>query len=206
MQKNLEQQIKNTCFWAFGGFFWYLVISFFLLSDYPIQEQTFNHKKAYEVIKDALGLVAAFVAPAIAVILFRDWREEHALIKNEEISLEVRSLLESTYNNMTTLPRVYDDKQFPEAIRRHFQYMMALDRLEKNINLHDDLSSDYVKKLKNINQFNYECAINIQRFYFQSKDESSKADTLKMSLQNIDNAKKFKDLSDDLKPLTVHSN
>lgn len=87
--KKLKDKIKIVGFWTFGGVFWYLVISFFLLSDYPIQDFPFNHKKAYEVIKDALTLAATFLAPVAAFVLFDDWRTSHRLINNESEVLEI---------------------------------------------------------------------------------------------------------------------
>ncbi|MEG8242850.1 hypothetical protein MKS77_14855 [Acinetobacter baumannii] len=44
-KKELKNKIKLVGFWTFGGVFWYLVISFFLLSEYPIQDFIFDHKK-----------------------------------------------------------------------------------------------------------------------------------------------------------------
>lgn len=99
-KQSLEDKIKLIGFWVFSGVFWYLVISFFLLSDYPIQEQPFHNKKAYEVIKDALGLAAAFLAPVTAFVLFSDWREQFkASIKDEvmnqlyELNFKIRQEL-----------------------------------------------------------------------------------------------------------------
>lgn len=79
----LEEKIRQVGIWTFGGIFWYLVIAFFLKSNYPIYEYDFNRSVAYEVIKDALTLGAAFLAPVAAFVLFTDWKEQHRLIKNE---------------------------------------------------------------------------------------------------------------------------
>ena len=76
-KKTLEEKIKNVGFWTFGFVFWYLVIAFFLKSSYPIYEYPFNREDAYEAIKDALTLVAAFLAPVAALVLFSDWKNEH---------------------------------------------------------------------------------------------------------------------------------
>jgi len=88
-EKELKDKIKIVGFWTFGGIFWYLVISFFLLSDYPIQKFHFDHKKAYEVLKDALTIAAAFLAPVAAFVLFDDWRTSHRLKINETEVLEI---------------------------------------------------------------------------------------------------------------------
>ncbi|MBV6565909.1 hypothetical protein JL997_09060, partial [Acinetobacter baumannii] len=83
-KKELKNKIKLVGFWTFGGVFWYLVISFFLLSEYPIQDFIFDHKKAYDVLKDALTIAASFLAPVAAFVLFTDWREQHKLVKLEK--------------------------------------------------------------------------------------------------------------------------
>ncbi|WP_407411391.1 hypothetical protein [Acinetobacter sp.] len=88
-KKNLKDKIRQVGFWTFSGVFWYLVISFFLLSDYPIQDQPFNGKDAYMVVKDALGLAAAFLAPVAAFMLFQDWREQHTKISNDQLSRKI---------------------------------------------------------------------------------------------------------------------
>lgn len=89
VNKSLNEKIRVIGFWTFGGIFWYLLISYFLLSDYPIQDFPFNHKKAYEVIKDALTLAATFLAPVAAFVLFDDWRTSHRLINNESEVLDI---------------------------------------------------------------------------------------------------------------------
>lgn len=103
----LKDKIKKVVFWTFGGVFCYLVISFFLLSDYPIQNFHFDHKKAYEVLKDALTIAAAFLAPVAAFILFTDWRSQHSAIKiehtSEAIHKELNVLLNILHNSIKSL-------------------------------------------------------------------------------------------------------
>lgn len=82
-KKTLEEKIGQVGFWTLGGIFGYLVIAFFLKSNYPIYEYSFNREEAYDAIKDALTLAAAFLAPLAAFVLFSDWREQHKLIRNE---------------------------------------------------------------------------------------------------------------------------
>ncbi|MFV5192796.1 hypothetical protein ACMXYY_11715, partial [Acinetobacter courvalinii] len=84
----LKEKIKIVGFWTFGGIFWYLVVAFFLKSEYPILDFKFNLKDAYDVVKDALTLAAAFLAPVAAFILFNDWREQH-VEKRRELDSEM---------------------------------------------------------------------------------------------------------------------
>ena len=68
-KKTLEKQIRQVGFWTFIGIFSYMVMAFFLKSNYPIYEYDFNRSVAYDVIKDALTLGAAFLAPVAAFVL-----------------------------------------------------------------------------------------------------------------------------------------
>jgi len=96
-ESDLNNRIKQIGFWVFGFFFWYLVVSFFLKSDYPINQYTFNSKDAYEVVRDGLTLSAYFLAPAIAYVLFTDWRVQYKAIKDDNFYDEVESLLNKLY-------------------------------------------------------------------------------------------------------------
>ncbi|MGQ1614677.1 hypothetical protein ACT41Q_13510 [Acinetobacter baumannii] len=101
LKKSLHDQIKIIGFWTFCGVFWYLVLAFFLKSKYPIFDYSFNLEIAYDVIKDALTLAAAFLAPIAAFVLFNDWRETHARITNEKTSIEIMDTLREM-NSLTT--------------------------------------------------------------------------------------------------------
>ncbi|MFC2996447.1 hypothetical protein ACFODO_14490 [Acinetobacter sichuanensis] len=92
--KELENRILKVGMWIFTFFFWYLVIAFFLKSDYPIYNQPFNRKDAYEVLRDGLTLSAYFLAPAVACVLFNDWRSQHIEIKNEEVTQDIWKLVD----------------------------------------------------------------------------------------------------------------
>lgn len=96
-ESDLNNRIKQIGFWIFGFFFWYLVVSFFLKSGYPINQYTFNSKDAYEVVRDGLTLSAYFLAPAIAYVLFTDWRVQYKAIKDDNFYDEVESLLNKLY-------------------------------------------------------------------------------------------------------------
>lgn len=68
-KKTLEEKIRLVGFWTFGGVFWYLVIAFFLKSNYLIYDYDFNRSVAYDVVRDALTLAAAFLVPVIMQIM-----------------------------------------------------------------------------------------------------------------------------------------
>lgn len=92
----LEEKIRQVGIWTFGGIFWYLLIAFFLKSNYPIYEYNLDRSTAYDVIKDALTLAAAFLAPVAAFVLFSDWRVQHREKVQESFTSEIYFTLEAT--------------------------------------------------------------------------------------------------------------
>lgn len=101
-QKDLKDKIKRIWIWTIVGIIVFLIISFFLKSSYPITHYKFNLSDAYDVLKDALTLAAAFLAPVAAFVLFNDWRVEHRLKINEDLSKavikETQYLISETFN------------------------------------------------------------------------------------------------------------
>lgn len=138
-KKTLKQKIELVGFWTFGGLFWYLVISFFLLSDYPIYDQPFNHKKAYEVIKDAFGLAAAFLAPVAAFVLFSDWRKEHTEKKLESDTETIVKQLEEILAQLVDFSSVIcsgdknDEKRALDIFKRKFTLEIQINSADRFI-------------------------------------------------------------------------
>ncbi len=98
-RKELKDKVELTIFWLGLFCLTYLIFGFILKSDLtkPIDSSIF-----YEVLKDALTISAAFLAPIAAFILFSDWRIEHRLKNNEELSKsvikETQYLISETFN------------------------------------------------------------------------------------------------------------
>lgn len=95
-QDDLRVKIKKIWWWTILGIIFFLIISFFLKSSYPITHHKFNLTDAYEVLKDSLSLAAAFLAPIAAFVLFSDWRVSHRLINNEKEVIEIQKKLHNT--------------------------------------------------------------------------------------------------------------
>jgi len=149
-KKTLEEKIKQVGFWTFGGVFWYLAIAFFLKSNYPIYDYDFNRSVAYDVIKDALTLVAALLAPVAAFVLFTDWREQHAAIKNERTSEEIKKQI-MQIKGYLSLGTDYDDISIFFKNQAEF-YGLLLD-FKRNIELLrglDEESESYINILLKI--------------------------------------------------------
>ncbi|AWL29216.1 hypothetical protein DJ533_11885 [Acinetobacter defluvii] len=92
---DLKKELKKVGMYIFTFFFGYLVIGFFLNSNYPTYQYSFNLIKAYEVLRDGLTLSAYFLAPAVAFVLFNDWREQHNKSVKNDFALKVFNQFES---------------------------------------------------------------------------------------------------------------
>lgn len=141
-KKSLEEKIRILGFWTFGFIFWYLVMAFFLKSNYPIYEYVFDREEAYDAIKDALTLTAAFLAPVAAFVLFTDWRDQHRAIKNEKISLEIKPLLTklNVFINNPVTPAEYKNGEVGEAF---FAVLMNIRGALEGVSAFDENSQGY---------------------------------------------------------------
>ncbi|MEO4207805.1 MULTISPECIES: hypothetical protein [Acinetobacter calcoaceticus/baumannii complex] len=88
-KKSINEKIKNVGKWSVCGVIGYLILAFILKSKYPITHYDFNQDIAYDVIKEALTLAAAFLAPIAAFLLFSDWREQHNKQVRNDFALKV---------------------------------------------------------------------------------------------------------------------
>lgn len=134
-KKTLEEKIKQVGFWTFSGVFSYLVIAFFLKSNYPIYEYSFNREDAYDAIKDALTLAAAFLAPVAAFVLFSDWRDQHREIYQENQAFKIYDKIESIFMGLRTL----NFKFIETASRNDFFYTNLETEFSRINQQHQDL-------------------------------------------------------------------
>mgnify|MGYP000990767558 CR=1 FL=1 len=91
-RKTLEDKIRQVVFWTISLTLIYIFIGAFLVSDYPLKHSKFDLVKTYNLIKDALGLAAAFLAPVAAFVLFSDWRVEHQIKSTLQLVDDLRNL------------------------------------------------------------------------------------------------------------------
>lgn len=156
-KKTLEEKIKQVGFWTSSGVFSYLVIAFFLKSNYPIYEYSFNREDAYDAIKDALTLAAAFLAPVAAFVLFSDWREEHRVKLLYSSIDEIKKLVRETGDTLRRIKmNIYQrDLKQKELISMEENNILqkqltALSRLYADIDVKD---TDLKKLTSLINSF-----------------------------------------------------
>ncbi|EMT0931073.1 hypothetical protein ABT260_003050 [Acinetobacter baumannii] len=144
-KKSLNDKFKNIGFWTFAGVFWYLVIAFFLKSKYPIFNFIFNPDTAYEVLKDALTLAAAFLAPVAAFILFSNWREQYIEIEVEKDGIELYERLILIKNEISDIEteicfnfsenkKGLEDRLTISLLEKIFQVNLIKNRLRKRNN------------------------------------------------------------------------
>ncbi|MDC5279681.1 hypothetical protein OHW77_05700 [Acinetobacter baumannii] len=162
-KKELKDKIKIVGFWTFGGVFWYLVISFFLLSEYPIQDFIFDHKKAYEVLKDALTIAAAFLAPVAAFILFDDWRTQHKEVKIEK---DIEQIIQNIKSAKLKLLNLFSEtcvgekncktsyKKFVEIRNEVFELVDSISNDITRLNISSDQNDFKLNARDIINTFN----------------------------------------------------
>lgn len=150
--KSLNEKFKIIGFWTFGGIFWYLLISFFLLSDYPLQDYPFNHKKTYEVLKDALTLAATFLAPVAAFVLFTDWREQHIEVALEKNTQETYKYLNESFEailefkNEVCKGEKLNEERCLGLVNKEDKIKYLIGFAERSLNLLDD--NDVTKQFK----------------------------------------------------------
>ncbi|KAB0455613.1 hypothetical protein QM281_15410 [Acinetobacter baumannii] len=163
-KKELKNKIKIVGFWTFGGVFWYLVISFFLLSEYPIQEFIFDHKKAYEVLKDALTIAATFLAPVAAFVLFSDWRDQHRSITNEKVSRQIVNKL-SDLLPFVSKSYIYlvNKGEIDKFSQSYFSYLIELARDTTSINSIDPKSQKFIQDMEIINSLLMNIWLSLER-------------------------------------------
>lgn len=163
-KKTLEEKIRQVGFWTTGGMFWYLVIAFFLKSNYPIYEYNLDRSTAYDVVKDALTLAAAFLAPVAAFVLFTDWREQHRLTMNERLSINILERVVKLDGLLLLGWNIQaKDSEGWEVFKDNFIKLLKEIREEKEkINL---LNDDAAKLKSNLESLNYICSEYLSAHY-----------------------------------------
>lgn len=199
-KKTLEEKFKEVGFWTFGFVFWYLVVAFFLKSNYPIYEYPFNREDAYDTIKDALTLAAAFLAPVAAFVLFVDWKDEHRVKSNEKLSKEIQN----HFFQFMPLVRFYPNftmtsEDFEQHQRNFYELKFKIKSQLEVVSAHDERSTSYKNKVqKALNKMDsyWIKFVELRQCLKQREDfinsQKKNDDTLKMLNDNVVNCEKEK--------------
>lgn len=113
VSNELKKTLEKLGIYFFTFFFLYLVVAFFLKSEYPIYNYTFNRKDAYEVLRDGLTLLAYYLAPAVAFILFDDWRHQYIAVKSDKM---IDSLFDKVVKIKEELKNVTNGLMYSRAL------------------------------------------------------------------------------------------
>lgn len=144
-KKTLEEKIRLVGFWTFGFVFWYLVIAFFLKSSYPIYEYSFNREDAYDTIKDALTLAAAFLAPVAAFVFFSDWRAQHKELSNEKNSKLIINAFNLCHSSISYYGESID---FQRQYSNFMNNLFTINTLTNEIYTIDENSLQFIQNAK----------------------------------------------------------
>lgn len=90
-KKSLEKKIEMVVRVFAIGIPAYIILSLLLLNEYSC-DAYFDPQKVYDVIKDALLIAAAFLAPVAAFVLFSDWREPYLATIADEVQSHLSAL------------------------------------------------------------------------------------------------------------------
>jgi len=165
----LSDRLKKVGLYTFVFFICYMVIGFFLLSEYPICTQPFNGKVAYDILRDSLTLSAYFLAPAVAYVLFSDWRVQYEAIKKDEFYNELDLRINELFQKAEDLAyditmRSAGDDFFVKISRKHELLDDLLKEVYRKIAIfkhpHDQLGQMYVNHANDL-------VLKISGIYFQ---------------------------------------
>lgn len=97
---NLKKGLKNAAIGVVIFLSFYFLFAFFLKSEYPLAEHSFNGKDAYDTFKDAITLLSPFV---IAYIIYHIW---HAQKGKEVIAFEAREIIKNFLEYIVALGKL----------------------------------------------------------------------------------------------------
>ncbi|ENO6550269.1 hypothetical protein ACVG5U_003751, partial [Acinetobacter baumannii] len=114
-------------------------------------KDSLSFKKVFDLIKDGLSITAAFLAPAAALVLFSDWRNQHVSVNNEKVSKEILNVLDDFFD-FYTLSFVYilDNDEFFKKQDLFYQKLNSLAAKKAEINAKDAVSEDFLFKVQEI--------------------------------------------------------
>lgn len=141
--KTLKGKIRDVVFWICAGGVIYLIVGYLMKTNWlscpkPLPE-------LYELIRDSLTLMAYFLAPAAAFVLFSDWRLEHIEKNREQQGRAIYNLVRQIDSILGDLEReIQEESNFSTDVSP----------------IVEDLSMELIKKLSNLqhelNDFYYE--------------------------------------------------
>ncbi|RKG37882.1 hypothetical protein [Acinetobacter sp. WCHAc060007] len=152
-KRNLEEKIKDVGFWTVIFFILYLIVGYLLESLWLSKPLKLN--ELYDLLKDGLGITAAFLAPVAAFLLFSDWREQHNKQVRNEFALKVFRQFEVFEKTIQEISLIYIemDNLVPEESRnkndgKHRPIYLN----DKIFEDHNDLILSFFNKIREIQE------------------------------------------------------
>lgn len=170
--------------------FWIALIAsvgFFLLAALLNSNGTsFDKQKTYELLKDTLTLTAAFLAPAIAFVLFSSWKEQHFQTKIEKDAQYIYEDIVNYLNQLHKLQRVVSESKisstkYSEVREQRGVMLLCNNELKRKIEgfgaqseYKSDTGSRFYNKSKDVYKYLYKASEGIGKLVNGfNKDESS---------------------------------
>lgn len=134
-KKNLKDKIIEAAFWTSFFLVVYLIVGFLLGSSWLSKGLTFD--ESYNLLKDALSITAAFLAPVAAFVLFSDWREQHEAKLIEHTSTQIFGGVIDLYEWLLALHSEIEDGDFDSnEIKYIFRELKNKTKEIRVLNLH----------------------------------------------------------------------
>lgn len=170
-KRNLKDKISDVVFWTAVFIILYFLVAYLLESNWL--EETLKLGKVYSLLKDALGLAAAFLAPVAALLIFNDWREQHVAISNEENSQDI-------YKKIHSISRYFHlpvDNNSENFYKNQSEFYKLLNEINHNgvfLKPYDCKSQEYILHLNELEKvlFEYwEAYAQHRSYYYLSLNE-----------------------------------
>lgn len=126
MASNLKEKIRDVVFWICAGGAIYLIVAFLMKTDWLSSPKKLS--ELYEIIRDTLTLMAYFLAPAAAFVLFSDWRMEHIEKTREQQGSDIYNLFLNINSDFVELNiEMQEEESFSEEGR------VLIEQMQKNL-------------------------------------------------------------------------
>ena len=125
------------------------------------------------MLKDTLGLTAAFLAPVAALLIFNDWREQHVAISNEEISQDIYKKIHSI-SRYFHLPVDSNSENFYKNQSEFYKLLTEINHNGVFLKPYDYKSKQYILHLNELEKvlFEYwEAYAQYRSYYYLSLNE-----------------------------------
>ncbi|ETR94561.1 hypothetical protein [Acinetobacter lactucae] len=147
--KTLKEKIRDVVFWICAGGVIYLIVGYLMKTNWLSCPKQLP--ELYELIRDSLTLMAYFLAPAAAFILFSDWRLEHVEKSREKQVEDIYNSEQNLYSALFDLDsEIEDEESLTEEGQKIIekQQKTLLNDIFKFENLLNDFDYEDEKSLK----------------------------------------------------------